>query len=150
MGQRIYLVRNIITWPAVVVDQHTARRVMLDQVGKHHLMEETVPLRHFRLLEATRWRDKWGPPRGESAAYDVKWMLPGDKRKDASKGNNLVHFTIKHMTRYLACKTIVTPAAKETWNRKIPVHQISRMWKIKTYMRQPGIEPPGCYYNTAR
>ena len=67
-GQRIYLVRNVITWPAVVVDQHTARRVMLDQVGKHHLMEETVPLRHFRLLEATRWRDKWGPPRGESAA----------------------------------------------------------------------------------
>ena len=53
-----------------------------------------------------------GTTRGESAAYDVKWTLPGDKRKDASKGNNLVQYTIKHMTRYLACKKFVTPTAE--------------------------------------
>lgn len=48
------------------------------------------------------------------------------------KGGPIHRLTIKFITRYKACRKMVTPASESAWNQRIGYHNWKDAWKLKT------------------
>ena len=136
-GNRIYLVKRGLTTPAIVGSAGEVHKVRIDQVGRGHLLQKQYDPTEFTIVKAQQWESKWGPPRGDSHAYDAEWVLPGDKRKEGKIGAPLHRLTINFITRYKACVRMVTPASETVWNQKLGYHNWEEAWRLKTLYATP-------------
>ena len=79
--KRVYLIRGVHVWPAVITDGDTARLVKTVAVGRGHQTQREFQLRLFDVIKANTWTGKWAGPEGASYACDVKWDYYGIEKR---------------------------------------------------------------------
>jgi hypothetical protein len=135
INRKVYLVKGRKAWPAIVETSTHARVHAIDNVGKARATSTLFPLRNFTVVEAHKWREKWGGPKGDSYAQDVKWKLPGDDNK--GKGLNISQLTIKYLTKHITSKRKEKPASEAAWDERIPGTQWKQTWAIRPLYTTP-------------
>ena len=66
LGDKVYLIRGNIKWPAVIVSDTRARRVRLDATGKAHETQTEVLNNRFTVSQAVIWRENGRGLKGPS------------------------------------------------------------------------------------
>jgi hypothetical protein len=94
-GKRIYLAKQGVAIPAIAGSAGEVQGVRIDEVGREHLLRKQYDPSVYTIIEAQHWESKWGPPRGDSYAYDAEWVLTGDTRKEGKVEGPLRRLTIK-------------------------------------------------------
>jgi hypothetical protein len=78
LGDKVYLMRGKVKWPAIIVSDTRARRVRLDATGKAHETQTEVLYNRFAVSQAVMWGEKWAGPKGSFAGElaDLKYSIP--------------------------------------------------------------------------
>eukprot|EP00966_Prymnesium_polylepis_P072143 1675530-Prymnesium_polylepis.1 len=77
LKKKVYLIRGVHTWPAVITDGDTARLMKMYAIGRGHKTQCEFQIRQFEVIKAHTWNGKWAGPEGASYACDVKWDYYG-------------------------------------------------------------------------
>jgi hypothetical protein len=75
--KKVYLVRGVHTWPAIITHGDTAVLIKIDAVARGHQAQRDFPLRQFKIIKAHTWNGKWAGPTGASYASNVTWDYYG-------------------------------------------------------------------------
>ena len=121
--------------PAVIIDDQTAARVSIDNVGKEHITTEILQLDDYLAREAVMWGDRWAGPKGQLSAFpaQTKFTLKGKEEVDlcdlVRSQDGLAGISL--ITRLKAKIKIKKPACEEVWSAKQSGIKWPATWKIR-------------------
>ena len=135
-GMRIYLQKDDGTCiPAVIIDDQTASRVSIDNVGKEHVTTEVLQLDDYLAREAVMWGDRWAGPKGQLIAFpaQTKFTLLGKEEVDlcdlVRSQDGLAGISL--ITRLKARIKMKKPACEEVWSAKQSGIKWPATWNIR-------------------
>ena len=133
-NKKVYLIRGVHVWPAIITDGDAARLVRTDAVGRGHKTQREFRLRLFDVVEgAHTWNGKWAGPEGASYACDVKWDYYGIEK--------LIELTIQSIYKRKIAHSMKEPECAIKWNEKLGRNDMEwkKIWQQKSMYTSPRV-----------
>ena len=146
LGDKVYLIRGKIEWPAIIVSDTRARRVRLDATGKAHETQTEVMYNRFTVSQAVMWGEKWAGPKGSFGGElaDLTYTLLNHEETEFKlerlvRSRTFDQFPdegdeengLQLITKTKAKIKMKTPPAEAVWKTKVGPLPWPAIWRIR-------------------